>query len=59
MVWTKEMILKNIAGLEQQAMQCAGAIQVLRAQLADMDKPEPEPEPEIKTPEPAVAAPQA
>jgi hypothetical protein len=53
MVWTKEMILKNIAGLEQQAMQCAGAIQVLRAQLADMDKPEPE----IKTPEPAVAAP--
>jgi hypothetical protein len=55
MIWTKEMILKNIAGLEQQAMQCAGAIQVLRAQLADMEKPESE---QIK-PEPAVTATQA
>lgn len=50
MNWTKEIILKNITGLEQQAMQCAGAIQVLRAQLADMDKPEttePKPEPAV------------
>jgi hypothetical protein len=53
MIWTKEMIQKNIAGLEQQAMQCAGAIQVLRAQLADMDKPDtvsadPKPEPAVQ-----------
>ena len=50
MIWTKEMIQKNIAGLEQQAMQCAGAIQVLRAQLADMDKPEPAPQATPATP---------
>ena len=56
MIWTKEMIQKNIAGLEQQAMQCAGAIQVLRAQLADMDKPEPAPQATPETPEPAGQA---
>jgi hypothetical protein len=53
MTWTKEELKQKITALQQQAQkcfndgqQCLGAIQILQAQLADMDKPDAEPKPE-------------
>ena len=54
MIWTKEELKQKITALQQQAQkyfndgqQCLGAIQILQAQLQDLDKPtaaEPKPE---------------
>ena len=58
MVLTKEKLQAQLLNLQLQGAQVAGAIQLLQAQIADVDKPEPTraPQPAPATPEPAVSA---
>jgi hypothetical protein len=52
-IWTKDKIEKTIIDLAGQANQIAGAMQILKAQLADIDKTEFK----LTTPDPANALP--